>query len=114
VAQVENAGVAAEAGLDVPGGVAANERAVLGEREDRGVDDSPFGVEHRQMQSVVLVDTDSARELNPQAQRRVGQWGGVVGIADDGAVGEGQGEVLGEELLGVQGQDEPPGVRTDG
>jgi hypothetical protein len=85
--------------------VAAPECVVVGEGQLRGVDFPVVGVEQAQPESVVFALVVGGGEVD--AQPECGSWfgGGVVGVADDGAVRVGQGEMVGEELFGVQGQD---------
>ncbi|KUN02123.1 hypothetical protein AQI95_29050 [Streptomyces yokosukanensis] len=92
--------------MPVDGCVAAAEGVVVREGEDRGVQDAALlGVEDLQSQAVVFAEADGAGETDPQAQRGAWGGGGVVGVTDDGALGEV--ELLGEELLGVQGHGAP-------
>ncbi|MFF5438825.1 hypothetical protein [Streptomyces achromogenes] len=101
LAPVADDGVAVVSGFSAKGVVAAAEGVVSGEREDQAVQHALLGVEDLQAQTVVFASADGAGEVDTQPEWRAGCGGGVVGVADDGAVGEL--ELLGEELLRVQG-----------
>ncbi|MCX4529264.1 hypothetical protein OG982_26820 [Streptomyces sp. NBC_01551] len=96
--------VLALAGLVSEAPVSGVEGAVVGEAQHGGVDRSFVEVHDLQSQPVVAVGVDRGGEVDAEPQREVWGGGGVVGMADDGGLGVGQREVVGEELFGEQGQ----------
>ncbi|MGX1851158.1 hypothetical protein [Streptomyces sp. NPDC055299] len=74
---------------------------MIDEAECHCVDLTSVGVDDRHMEAAVRIRIDSFREADAQSQRRSRDRGGVVGVPDDRAAGEGQAQ-LGEELTGLQ------------
>lgn len=62
---VTDDGVSVSAGHEVATVVAAGEGAVVGEAEDRGVEDALLGVDDAQAKSVVLAVADGGGEVDP-------------------------------------------------
>ncbi|MER7200329.1 MULTISPECIES: hypothetical protein [unclassified Streptomyces] len=71
---------------DFASSVAAGERAVFREAEDRGVEGALLGVDDAQAKSVVFAASDGGGEVDPQPQRRIRLRGRVTGVADDGVL----------------------------